>query len=125
MGRDKSFPLYGYKSKIEHIYKDKIAPDTKVVKYLYATTAIKVPENSVVKIRLISQVDEAEIAGVVAEDAGGKDDKQGDNIASIEGEDRQQKYESSNHSVDHAQNSHVGRYLPFLTLLLHVIKWVK
>ena len=75
MGRNKSLPLDCYKSKIQHIYKDKIAPHTKVVEYLDCPTSIKMSENSIVKIRLISKMDETKVTGVVAEDAGGKDDK--------------------------------------------------
>lgn len=65
-------------------------------------------EDGIVEVYFLSHMDDAQVAGVIAEDAGNGDDDQRHDIACLEGVHGQDEDEPSDHSVDHPQNSHGG-----------------
>ena len=84
MRRNESLPLDHDELEVEEGQQHEVAPDAKIVDYFGPACAVEMPENGIVEVLLVPHVDNAEVAGVVAEDASDKDDYQGYNVASLE-----------------------------------------
>lgn len=81
---DQPFPLHHYQFEVEHVNQHEIGPYTEIVEYLDCLVAVKMPEDGEVEVGLVSHVDDAEIAGVVAEDASEEDDDEAQQVSGIE-----------------------------------------
>lgn len=65
-------------------------------------------EDCVVEIGLVAHVQDAEVAGVEAEDAGEEDDDEGVDVAGAECVDREDEDESADHPIHHPDHCHGG-----------------
>jgi len=113
---DQSRPLHDDEFEVLDSQEHEVAPHTEIVKYFYDPVTVEMPKYGVIQIRLISQVDEAEIAGVVAETAGDKDDDEADGPTGSKCKYWQKQDESSDHPVDHPDDGHLRTQLLILML---------
>ena len=90
MGRNESCPLHNNQLEVLNSQKHEIAPDTYIVKYFDGLITIEMPKYGVIEIRLVSQVNQTQVTGVIAEGASDEDDNEADCPTSFKGKDWKQ-----------------------------------
>ena len=73
-------------------------------------------ENGLIEVWTLPHVNQAEIAGVVAEKACDEDNDESHYVAGLERVDGQEENETSYHAIDHAYNCHRNTELLLLVL---------
>lgn len=74
MGRNQTLPLENNQLEVEEVDQNQTAPNAEVVEYLGPAGPVEVAKDGIVKVRLVTHVDNAEVAGVEAEESGEEDD---------------------------------------------------
>jgi uncharacterized paraquat-inducible protein A len=66
-------------------------------------------EDGYIKVRLVANMDDAQMAGIIAESPGDDDDNDGAHVACLQCKDGQDENEAANHAVDQREHCHSCR----------------
>ena len=117
--RNQSLPLDYDQLEVEQVDQQQTQPNAQIVKDLHSLVAVEVPKDRQVEVRLVPQVLQAQVAGVVAEDTSEDDNQEGEQVPCFQSRDREDQDETADHAVDHSEDGHCGTQA-FIFVVAHV-----
>lgn len=108
--------MYDYEFEVESQQEQDAGPDAEIIKDFHDFAAIEVSEEGIVEIFLVSEVEDAEVTGEIAEEASDTDYKDGFEPACLESYERQDQDRATDHSINQCNYCSKEVHLFFLCI---------